>query len=155
MMLPQLSLLCLALFNWKALKDIILVNQLLRSLSRCGEDISHSDSQYSHVKNQAEYSVKYPNIRKSFFFFFFDCMMQLMELPQPGIEPTPLKWKCCLNHWATREAPGKVFYVLACFSEKLVILSSFRQCKCVVNRISLFSLPSSKLRSKFATQPFL
>ena len=119
LMLPQLSLLCLALFNWKALKDIILVNQLLRSLSRCGEDISHSDSQYSHVKNQAEYSVKYPNIRKSFF-FFLTAWCSSWNFPNQGLNPPPWNGSVVLTTGPPGKPQEKFFMFLLVFLKNLL-----------------------------------
>ena len=119
--LPQLSLLCLALLTWKALKAIILVNQLPRSLSRCGEDVSHSDSQYSPVENQAEHSVKYPNIRKGCFFcfvlflFFFTASRSSWNFPNQRLNPYPLKWKCCLNPGPPGKPQDNLFMFLLVF----------------------------------------
>ena len=46
---------------------------------------------------------------KKNFFFFFDCTLQHVELPPPGIEPAPPAvetWN--LNHWTAREVQNKL-----------------------------------------------
>ena len=46
-----------------------------------------------------------------FFFFFFGCTMWHVELPWPGIEPTPPAVEAqSLNHWTTWEALMGSFY---------------------------------------------
>lgn len=137
--LPQLSLLCLALLNWKALKAIILVNQLPRSLSRCGEDVSHSNSQYSPVENQAEHSVKYPNIRKGCLFCF------VLFLPHhaahgtfPTRDWTRTPWNGSAVLTLDHQGSLRTTFLCSClFFWKTGYSFFFRQFKCIV--ISYFS----------------
>ena len=47
--------------------------------------------------------------RVGYFLFFFGHVMGHVELPRPGIEPkSPASEAQCLNHWTTKEVPGRV-----------------------------------------------
>lgn len=65
-------------------------------------------------------------------------------------------WKTRQNLFFNTQVSGKAFYVLIClFSWRTGVLSSFGQSGYGANHISLFSLVSRKLRSKFASKPYV
>ena len=45
---------------------------------------------------------------KIYIYFIYSFLACGILVPQPGIKPVPLHWKCSFNHWTTREVPESI-----------------------------------------------